>query len=101
MTYNFKIIKVISGQAVDNLSITIRTDSEHKSNNYKNHSDPDFWNNDIGRSEFHTGMCRPSHTFATGYQYLLFADRLAAIKSAEIISDTTDKWLNYVLNKSS
>lgn len=44
-------------------------------------------------------MCGPIKSFEARRRYLLFPDAEGAIKSAELIIDSTDKWLKYVVQR--
>ena len=86
---------MIKGNISDDL--VYRThDGKHRSIHFNNHNDQEYWEKDKGRSEFPCCLCGPIHTFAEGYKYLYFPDLLGAIKSAEIINSSEDKWYMYV-----
>ncbi len=72
----------------------------HSEQTFNNHNDEIFWQENIGRTKCEKGcFCGVNHVFKKGTTYLLFLDKLGALKSAEIIKNRKhDKWLKYVKN---
>ena len=71
----------------------------HEGKDFNNHTDGEFWVDSTGRSSWPCCICGPNHTFIKGVKYLLFPDALGAIKSAEIVSSSKDKWYLYVKDR--
>lgn len=72
---------------------------EVSENDFGLHRDAAFWAGNEGRSKHYCCICCPDHRFRSGATYLLFPDKLGAMKSAELIRDLADQWLAYVRAK--
>ena len=96
--YTLETVEVIKGKA--NSSYKFRLYYPRASDNdFAGHTAKEFWEQRIGRSADVDGSCYPAHTFSPGRLYLYFPDKLAAVKSAEVIYTEGDKWLGYVRSK--
>jgi hypothetical protein len=99
-------VKILKGSVDDEIrggealiSVGGEYPMEHYDNDFNLHNDTKFWEEDIGRSEWHCCLCGPSHTYVFDEKYLLFEDAQGAFKSSEIIKSEDDKWLIYVNEK--
>ena len=99
---NLRSVEALKGKAAP----TYRVDSlvrdpsdDTPDNDFDRHRALGFWFTNTGRSRFPCCLCGPDHAFRLGATYLLFPDKLGAMKSAEVIVDPSDKWLAYVRAK--
>jgi hypothetical protein len=102
----FDTLEVLKGSNQDPNKIEMRNflgylgaekRKDNTNNHFNNHEDAEFWNKDIGRSDWPCCICGPAHTFVPGIKYLLFPDAFGAMKSAEIIDNPkSDRWYKYV-----
>ena len=96
--YSLKPIEVIKGKD-SGLVKFYGYSSNHEGATYSDHNDEAFWFPNIGRSDWPCCICGPDHTFAKGYQYLIFPDLFGARKSAEIIRTNDDRWYKFVKDR--
>ncbi len=82
--------------------------NDHRSNDFDGHSDTRFWANEnevqkeqVSRVVWKGGMCTPAFTFLSGEIYLLFLGSPGNFYAAEIIKTDSDKWLTYVVKRTS
>jgi len=68
-------------------------------NDFNEHSDEVFWQENVGRAPWPCCICGPRHTYRVGESYLLFPDAFGAMKSAEIIGSQNDRWYRFVKEK--
>ena len=94
-TYHLIPIEVLKGDPPEVIAFDSHSE-QHYNRNFSDHTDADFWTDDVGRSEWPCCICGPDHTFVGGETYLLFPDAFGAMKSAEIVNRPDDKWLVYV-----
>ncbi|MBV1911431.1 MAG: hypothetical protein KUG78_19215 [Kangiellaceae bacterium] len=94
--YTFKTLSNLVGTSEEEIKFYGRFPPVIKSEDFEEHTDDKFWENDIGRSWFPSGTCGPAHTFAFGERYLLFPSLYGATASGENVSSVNDKWLAYV-----
>lgn len=92
------VIKVIKGNAEKEYELDINFGFTY-SNDFNGHNEEIFWKSDTGRTPFLSGMCGPIQSFESEKTYLFFPDAQGAMKSAELILDSTDKWLDYVIKR--
>lgn len=93
--YTLRVLEELKGKASGELKFLSRA-KEHIQNDFESHNKPDFWEKDIGRSEWPCCICGPDHSFEKGFKYLYFPDYLGSKKSAEIINSNNDKWYQFV-----
>jgi hypothetical protein len=99
VTGKFRVVEALRGQAPADLGFTQGAADAHNDSDFEGHSSNTFWTEQRGgggRSVFVFGTCGPAHAFKQGVRYLLFADMLGAMKSAEIIRSPDDQWLKFV-----
>jgi len=94
--YRFEVLKTLKGRVTEEIKF-FGFGKDYHDNHFQEHADDMFWVEQQGRSEFPCCLCGPDHTFIKGENYLLFPSHFGAFKSAEIIKNKNDKWLQYVL----
>lgn len=102
-TFILHAVEALKGAAAPSYRIgAMKRDSsiEPADNDFGRHRDLSFWLTNVGRSEWPCCLCGPNHSFRLGKTYLLFPDKLGAMKSAEVINDPADWWLTYVRARS-
>lgn len=102
-THLLKTVEVIKGKGEKFYSFK-SFGSKVSNNDFDGHTSPDFWsppnaNKPNSRSNFPCCLCGPDHGFRKGRNYLYFPDQLGALKSAEVVHNANDKWLQYVRAK--
>lgn len=102
-THLLKTVEVIKGKGEKFYSFQ-SFGSKVSDNDFNGHTLSDFWqppsaNKPNSRSSFPCCLCGPDHGFRKGRMYLYFPDQLGALKSAELIHNANDKWLQYVRAK--
>lgn len=99
VTGHFRVIEAIRGSARPELMFGYWSSDAYGDSDFAKHSDKAFWTEARGgggRSKMAFGSCGPAHVFKPGETYLLFADMMGAMKSAEIIRSKDDEWLQFV-----
>lgn len=102
-THLLKTVEIIKGKGEKFYSFE-SFGSKVSDNDFDGHTSPDFWNRPSvnkpnSRSDFPCCLCGPDHGFRKGRNYLYFPDQLGALKSAEVVHNVNDKWLQYVRAK--
>lgn len=96
--YSLKTVELIKGRAEPAYEF-LSHDFDNSDNDFSRHRAKEFWNENIGRSTLFCCICGPDHGFRAGRLYLYFPDKLGAMKSAELVADDSDEWLQYVRSK--
>jgi hypothetical protein len=101
--YILETVEVIKGKADPSYHF-LSSGSNASDNDFVGHTAMAFWTRPAderpaGRSEWPCCICGPDHSFRTDREYLYFPDKLGAMKSAELIRDREDRWLQYVRSK--
>ena len=94
--YTLEVIRILKGKNIESISFQGFKNGENSSNDFDDHTDSEFWTENVGRSDFPCCICSPNHMFYEDEIYLVFPDALGAMKSAEVINSDNDKWLKYV-----
>lgn len=97
--YILKVIEAIKGKANSKYVVLCSNCERKNSNDFSLHTDSIFWKTDIGRNIKYPGECKPNHTFEPNKRYLLFPDAFGSNKSAELILNERDQWLQYVIRR--
>jgi hypothetical protein len=102
VSYTFRTIKVLKGNALDTFEIMGRPAIfDGWNDNFDHHFGEDFWSASAGRLS-NEPDCKIHPMFSVGGTYLMFLDQPYHRKSFEIIlrtegkADVRDKWLQYV-----
>jgi hypothetical protein len=99
---HFRIIEKLRGKKAPELMFSFWSTDAHGDSDFEKHASNTFWTEvrgGGGRSKMAFGTCGPQHAFKPGEKYLLFADMLGAMKSAEIIRAKDDEWLKFVRDR--
>jgi len=88
-------VEVLKGKASPTYEF-LSFGSKESDYDFNGHTEKNFWKKSIGRSEWPCCICGPDHKFLSGRVYLYFPDKLGAMKSAEVILKSNDRWLEYV-----
>jgi hypothetical protein len=96
--FTLETVEVIKGTASPSYEF-LSFGQKESDNDFTAHTDKKFWKKPVGRSEWPCCICGPDHVFLAGRIYLYFPDKLGAMKSAEVILKSNDRWLKYVRTK--
>ena len=97
--YTLEVLSVLKGPEINSISFQGFGYNEALSNDFDNHIDNRFWKENVGRSDFPCCLCGPNHIFRNGEKYLVFPDAFGSMKSAEVIKNDDDRWLQYVRDR--
>jgi hypothetical protein len=96
--YVMETVEVLKGEYPAEFTLSGDADVNYD-NDFNEHSDEVFWQEDVGRAPWPCCLCGPRHTYRVGESYLLFPDAFGAMKSAEIIRSQNDYWYRFVKDK--